>query len=85
MVYQQVGIDLGGAYTVWQYDKARKITAAEALPGDLVFLQLREQLHRPRRHLRRQRHDVARAAHRLGSSAWNGSTDKVYYARVLNQ
>lgn len=36
-VFGQVGIDLGGAYTVWQYDHARHISAAEALPGDLVF------------------------------------------------
>lgn len=36
-VYQQVGIDLGGAYTVTQYDRARKITRDQARPGDLVF------------------------------------------------
>ncbi|HQR78849.1 MAG TPA: peptidoglycan-binding protein, partial [Actinomycetota bacterium] len=36
-VYQQLGIDLGGAYTVWQYNKSRKISASEAKPGDLVF------------------------------------------------
>lgn len=36
-VFQQAGIDLGGAYTVWQYAKAKHITKAEARPGDLVF------------------------------------------------
>ena len=36
-VYQRAGIDLGGAYTVTQYSRARKITKAEAKPGDLVF------------------------------------------------
>lgn len=36
-VYQQAGIDLGGAYTVWQYAKATHITKAQARPGDLVF------------------------------------------------
>lgn len=36
-VYQQAGIDLGGAYTVTQYSRAQKITKAQAKPGDLVF------------------------------------------------
>ncbi len=36
-VYQRAGIDLGGAYTVTQYSRARKITKTEAKPGDLVF------------------------------------------------
>ncbi len=36
-VFQRVGIDLGGAYTVTQYSRARKITRAQAKPGDLVF------------------------------------------------
>ncbi|MEI6622822.1 MAG: peptidoglycan-binding protein [Actinomycetes bacterium] len=36
-VYQQVGIDLGGAYTVTQYSHARHISRAAARPGDLVF------------------------------------------------
>lgn len=85
-VYQQVGIDLGGAYTVWQYDKARKITAAEALPGDLVFFY----------------NYANNFIGHVGIYAGNGMmwhaprtgrvvslervyTDKVYYARVLNQ
>lgn len=36
-VYEQVGMDLGGAYTVWQYDKSLHISAEQAKPGDLVF------------------------------------------------
>ncbi len=36
-VYQQAGIDLGGAYTVTQYARAQKITKEQAKPGDLVF------------------------------------------------
>ncbi len=36
-VYQQAGIDLGGAYTVTQYARAQKITKEQAMPGDLVF------------------------------------------------
>jgi len=36
-VFQQAGIDLGGAYTVTQYSRAQKITKAQAKPGDLVF------------------------------------------------
>lgn len=36
-VYQQAGIDLGGAYTVTQYSRAQHITEAQAKPGDLVF------------------------------------------------
>lgn len=36
-VFEQVGMNIGGAYTVWQYDKSRHISAAEAKPGDLVF------------------------------------------------
>ncbi|HPJ18287.1 MAG TPA: C40 family peptidase, partial [Actinomycetota bacterium] len=85
-VYEQVGIDLGGAYTVWQYDKARKITAAEALPGDLVFFY----------------NYANNFIGHVGIYAGNGMmwhaprtgrvvslervyTDKVYYARVLNQ
>jgi len=36
-VYQQAGIDLGGAYTVTQYANAQKISRSEAKKGDLVF------------------------------------------------
>ncbi len=36
-VYQQAGIDLGGAYTVTQYANAQKISQSEAKKGDLVF------------------------------------------------
>ena len=36
-VYQQVGVDLGGAYTVTQYTRAQHISRAAARPGDLVF------------------------------------------------
>jgi cell wall-associated NlpC family hydrolase len=36
-VYQQAGIDLGGAYTVTQYANAQKISRAEAKAGDLIF------------------------------------------------
>lgn len=36
-VYQQAGIDLGGAYTVTQYAKAQKISRSQAKKGDLVF------------------------------------------------
>ncbi len=36
-VYERAGVDLGGAYTVWQYNKSRHITQAEARPGDLIF------------------------------------------------
>lgn len=85
-VYKQVGIDLGGAYTVWQYDKARKISAAEAKPGDLVFF---------------YNYKDNFIGH-VGIYAGNGMmwhaprtgrvvslervyTDKVYYGRVLNQ
>jgi len=85
-VYEQVGIDLGGAYTVWQYDKSRKISAAEAKPGDLVFF---------------YNYKDNFIGH-VGIYAGNGMmwhaprtgrvvslervyTDKVYYGRVLNQ
>jgi cell wall-associated NlpC family hydrolase len=85
-VYTQVGIDLGGAYTVWQYDKSRKISAAEAKPGDLVFF---------------YNYKDNFIGH-VGIYAGNGMmwhaprtgrvvsleriyTDKVYYGRVLNQ
>lgn len=85
-VYQQVGIDLGGAYTVWQYDKAQHITAAEAKPGDLVFFY----------------NYANNFIGHVGIYAGNGMmwhaprtgrvvslekvyTDKVYYARVLAQ
>lgn len=36
-VYERAGVDLGGAYTVWQYNKSRHISQAEAKPGDLIF------------------------------------------------
>lgn len=36
-VYQQVGIDLGGPYTITQYNQAQHITVEQAQPGDLVF------------------------------------------------
>lgn len=36
-VFQQAGIDLGGAYTVTQYSRTTKIDQSEAKPGDLVF------------------------------------------------
>jgi cell wall-associated NlpC family hydrolase len=85
-VFEKVGIDLGGSYTVWQYDKARKISASAALPGDLVFF---------------YNYDNGFIGH-VGIYAGNGMmwhsprtgrvvslekvyTDKVYYARVLNQ
>ena len=85
-VYEQVGIDLGGAYTVWQYNKSRKISAAEAKPGDLVFF---------------YNYKDNFIGH-VGIYAGNGMmwhaprtgrvvslervyTDKVYYGRVLNQ
>ncbi len=85
-VYEQVGIDLGGAYTVWQYDKSRHISAAEAKPGDLVFF---------------YNYKDNFIGH-VGIYAGNGMmwhaprtgrvvslekvyTDKVYYGRVLNQ
>jgi cell wall-associated NlpC family hydrolase len=85
-VFQQVGMDLGGAYTVWQYDKARKISAAEAKPGDLVFFY----------------NYANNFIGHVGIYAGNGMmwhaprtgrvvslekvyTDKVYYGRVLSQ
>jgi len=85
-VYKQVGLDLGGAYTVWQYDKSRHISAAEAKPGDLVFF-----YNYPNNFI----------GH-VGIYAGNGMmwhaprtgrvvslervySDKVYYGRVLNQ
>jgi len=37
-VFGRIGVDLGGAYTVWQYNKAKKISRAQAKPGDLVFM-----------------------------------------------
>lgn len=36
-VYAQIGVDLGGAFTVTQYERALKISRAEAQPGDLIF------------------------------------------------
>ncbi|NQU37920.1 MAG: peptidoglycan-binding protein [Actinobacteria bacterium] len=36
-VYQQAGIDLGGAYTVTQYANAQKIDRSQARKGDLIF------------------------------------------------
>jgi cell wall-associated NlpC family hydrolase len=85
-VFKQVGIDLGGSYTVWQYDKARKIGAAEAKPGDLVFFY----------------NYTDNFIGHVGIYAGNGMmwhsprtgrvvslekvyTDKVYYGRVLDQ
>jgi cell wall-associated NlpC family hydrolase len=85
-VFQQVGMDLGGAYTVWQYNKSQHISAAEAKPGDLVFFY-------------NYANDFI--GH-VGIYAGNGMmwhaprtgrvvslekvyTDKVYYGRVLNQ
>jgi cell wall-associated NlpC family hydrolase len=85
-VYKQVGIDLGGAYTVWQYDKSRHISAAEAKPGDLVFFY----------------NYANNFIGHVGIYAGNGMmwhaprtgrvvslervySDKVYYGRVLNQ
>ena len=37
-VYERAGVDLGGSYTVWQYNKSRHISQAEAKPGDLIFM-----------------------------------------------
>ncbi len=85
-VFEQVGIDLGGAYTVWQYDKAQHISAEEAKPGDLVFFY----------------NYANNFIGHVGIYAGNGMmwhaprtgrvvslekvyTDKVYYARVLAQ
>lgn len=36
-VYAQIGVNLGGAYTVWQYNRSRHVTRAQARPGDLIF------------------------------------------------
>jgi cell wall-associated NlpC family hydrolase len=85
-VYQQVGIDLGGAYTVWQYNKAQKISAAEAKPGDLVFFYNYEN------------NFIGHVGIYAGNSMmWHAPrtgrvvslekvyTDKVYYGRVLSQ
>ncbi len=85
-VYEQVGIDLGGAYTVWQYDKSRKISAAEAKPGDLVFF------------YNYKDNFIGHVGIYAGNSMmWHAPrtgrvvslekvyTDKVYYGRVLNQ
>lgn len=36
-VYERIGVNLGGAYTVTQYAKSRHISRAQARPGDLVF------------------------------------------------
>ncbi len=85
-VYEQVGIDLGGAYTVWQYNKSRHITAAEAKPGDLVFFYNYEN------------NFIGHVGIYAGNSMmWHAPrtgrvvslervyTDKVYYGRVLNQ
>lgn len=85
-VFAQVGMNLGGAYTVWQYDKSVHISADQALPGDLVFF---------------HNYDNDFIGH-VGIYAGNGMmwhaprtgrvvsleriyTDKVYYGRVLNQ
>lgn len=37
-VYARAGVNIGGAYTVWQYNKSRRISQAEARPGDLIFM-----------------------------------------------
>lgn len=37
-VYSKAGINLGGAYTVTQYNQSRKISRGQARPGDLVFM-----------------------------------------------
>lgn len=36
-VYQQLGVDLGGPYTITQYNQAQHITREQAQPGDLIF------------------------------------------------
>lgn len=36
-VFQRVGINLGGAYTVTQYARSRHISRSQARPGDLIF------------------------------------------------
>lgn len=36
-VFERVGINLGGAYTVTQYASTRHISRSQARPGDLVF------------------------------------------------
>lgn len=36
-VFAKVGINLGGAYTVTQYSRSKKIRASDAQPGDLIF------------------------------------------------
>ncbi len=85
-VYEQVGMDLGGAYTVWQYDKAQKITAAEAKPGDLVFFY--NYANNFIGHVGIYAGDgMMWHAPRTGRvvSLEKVYTDKVYYARVLAQ
>ena len=85
-VYEQVGMDLGGAYTVWQYDKAKKITADQAKPGDLVFF------------YNYANNFIGHVGiYAGGGMMWHAPrtgrvvslekvyTDKVYYARVLAQ
>lgn len=85
-VFEQVGINLGGAYTVTQYDQATHISADQAKPGDLVFFY----------------NYANNFIGHVGIYAGNGMmwhaprtgrvvslekvyTDKVYYARVLAQ
>lgn len=36
-VYTRAGVNLGGAFTVTQYNQSRKISRAQARPGDLIF------------------------------------------------
>ncbi|MGB5016297.1 MAG: NlpC/P60 family protein, partial [Candidatus Nanopelagicales bacterium] len=36
-VFERVGINLGGAYTVTQYAHTRHISRSQARPGDLIF------------------------------------------------
>lgn len=36
-VYAQIGVNLGGAYTVWQYNRSRHVSRTQARPGDLIF------------------------------------------------
>lgn len=85
-VYQQLGIDLGGAYTVWQYNKSRKISAAEAKPGDLVFFY--NYANNFIGHVGIYAGDgMMWHAPRTGRvvSLERVYTDKVYYGRVLDQ
>jgi len=85
-VFEQVGMNLGGAYTVWQYNNSRHISAEQAKPGDLVFFH----------------NFANDFIGHVGIYAGNGMmwhaprtgrvvslekvyTDQVYYGRVLNQ